>query len=109
MIKKVRKKLNRQIENKQIEYKEFQKIAKQTDGYVIDVRSHQEYEEGHLEGAISISLYDLANNILKEMPDKNRTILVYCESGNRSKEAQNILEQLGYKEVYNLKGGLDNI
>ena len=43
------------------------------------------------------------------MPDKNRTILVYCESGNRSKEAQSILEQLGYKEVYNLKGGLDNI
>ena len=44
MIKKVRKKLNRQIENKQIEYKEFQKIAKQKDVYVIDVRSHQEYE-----------------------------------------------------------------
>lgn len=80
MINRIRKKLNRQIENKDIEYKEFQKVAKQTQAYIIDVRSHQEYEEGHLEGAVCISLYDLKDSILKEMPDKNRTLMVYCES-----------------------------
>ena len=84
----------------------FEDIEKEN--YVlIDVRSKREYLEGHLNGAINIPLSIIKksmNNI-----EKNKKILVYCQSGNRSKKALKILEDLGYTDIYNLKGGLENI
>lgn len=78
-------------------------------GYtVIDVRSPQEYKEGHIEGAISIPEYELENRARNELIDLEEPIIVYCSTGHRSKRAQKLLEQMGYREVYNLENGWKN-
>ena len=79
------------------------------DYIVIDVRSKREFKEAHLSGAINIPLPEVKNNIEKIVKDKHKKILVCCEYGIRSKQAVEILENLGYMQVYNLKGGLENI
>lgn len=78
-------------------------------GYtVIDVRSPQEYKEGHIEGAISIPEYELENRARNELIDLEEPIIVYCSTGHRSKRAQKLLEQMGYREIYNLENGWKN-
>lgn len=74
---------------------------------VIDVRSPQEYQEGHLDRAISIPLYELGSKINNVAPYSDTLILVYCQHGTRSKKAVQILERLGYNNVYSLKNGID--
>lgn len=108
MLERIKKIFNRQINEKEINYKKLQEMLKK-ENVLIDVRSHQEYEEGHLIGAILIPLYTLETEILKKVPNKQTTIIVYCASGIRSKQAQEILESLGYENVYSLKGGLNSI
>ena len=77
--------------------------------YLIDVRTSREYEEGHLNGAINISVFNIEKEILNVVKNKDDLIIVYCSSGSRSKEAKKILENLGYTEVYNLKDGIDRL
>lgn len=75
------------------------------DNYIIvDVRTEEEYEEGHLKHALNIP-YDEINENTKL--DKDKVVLIYCKSGNRSSMAEDILINLGYK-VHNL-GAFDNI
>ena len=69
---------------------------------LIDVRSPQEYEEGHLDGAICIPTYEIENVIQNKIPNKEEKIILYCDSGIRSKKAQRKLEKMGYVNVYNL-------
>ena len=76
---------------------------------LIDVRSGQEYEEGHLDGAINIPVYNIEKEISKCVKSTEDTIILYCSSGSRSRQAKEILENLGYSEVYNLKEGIDKI
>ena len=59
MIKKIKRIFYRSIENKEISYKNLKELMKIKTVYLIDVRSNQEYEEGHLDGAINISLYNI--------------------------------------------------
>ena len=75
---------------------------------IIDVRSPQEYREGHIDGAISIPEYDIKKEAEKRIINKNKDIVVYCSSGGRSKKAQKQLRKLGYSQVYNLYNGLTN-
>lgn len=76
---------------------------------LLDVRSPQEYNEGHLPGAILIPDYEF-NIRKKELePYINNTIVIYCRSGSRSRKIYQILKKLGYKDVYNLYGGLNNL
>ena len=75
---------------------------------LLDVRSPQEYREGHLKGAISIPEYELANRCSKELKNKDQEIIVYCSSGSRSKKAQKQLQRKGYIKVYNLYNGIQN-
>ena len=76
---------------------------------LIDVRSNQEYREGHLQGAINIPEFEIANRIQQEVPKKNQLIIVYCQYGGRSRNAMKIINKLGYNNVYNLYGGLEMI
>jgi len=76
---------------------------------IIDVRSRREFNETHLNGAINIPLPEIKKAIEKHVKDKQRKILVCCEYGIRSKQAIEIMENLDYTQVYNLKGGLENI
>lgn len=76
---------------------------------LLDVRSRREFSEFHLRGSINIPLLELKKKIIHVIKDKNKKILVYCQSGIRSKKAIIIMENLGYTNVYNLKNGLENI
>lgn len=82
---------------------------KQNNGAIIvDVRSSQEYAEGHIGGAINIPEYEINKNIEKILKNKESEIVLYCSSGIRSKNAYKKLTKMGYKNVYNLYGGLEN-
>lgn len=109
MIKKISRIFYRSIENKEISYKNLKELMKNKTVYLIDVRSNQEYEEGHLDGAINISMYTIEKEILNYVKNKNDLIILYCSSGGRSREAKKTLENLGYQNVYNLKGGIDTV
>lgn len=76
---------------------------------LVDVRSPQEFAEGHLENAISLPEYEMNQKVKDILPDKLQVIIVYCSTGHRSQKAQKELEKLGYQKVYNLCKGLENI
>lgn len=71
---------------------------------VIDVRSEEEYNLGHIENAISIPLSDLNAKVEKIIISKDEIILVYCRSGIRSEAAARELIELGYSYVYDMGG-----
>ena len=103
----IKKKWNRDAEEKNIGLEELKQL--QNEGaIIIDVRSPQEYREGHIDGAISIPEYKIKKEVENRIPDKNQNIVVYCSSGGRSKKAQKQLRKLGYSQVYNLYNGLTN-
>lgn len=109
MIKKIKKIFYRCIENKEILYDELKENIKDKETLLIDVRSSQEYDEGHINGAINIPIYNIKKEIQKVTNNKEQTIILYCSTGARSRKAKIELEKLGYENVYNLKNGLDNI
>ena len=76
---------------------------------LLDVRSPQEYKEGHLSGATNIPLYELEILCEEKLKDKNNIIIVYCQSGIRSKKAIKILKNRNFRNLYHLKEGLDGI
>ena len=76
---------------------------------LIDVRSPQEYKESHLDGAINLPLYDIEQKAQEQIKRKDTSIIIYCQSGSRSRRAMQILRQEGYENLYEIKGGLDNI
>ena len=109
IIKKFRQFFYRNIENN-ITYNEFLKINKEHDKvFLIDVRSMQEYNEGHLNNAICIPLYELNKRIINIVHNKESIIVLYCSSGIRSVKAKKVLENMGFINIYNIKGGLDEI
>lgn len=75
---------------------------------LLDVRSPQEFEEGHLENAISLPEYEIKEKANSMLPDKMQIIIVYCSTGHRSQKAQKTLQKFGYEKVYNLCNGLEN-
>lgn len=101
----LRKKSNREMEEGEITREKLDRMVK--DGAIlIDVRSPQEYNEGHLQGAISIPEYELKQR-KEELPKNIDTkIILYCSTGRRSKKGKNKLEKMGYKNVYNLYNGI---
>lgn len=70
---------------------------------VLDVRSHKEYEQGHIPGAVHVPLAEIGDKVKKLKKDKET--VVYCRSGNQSIWAIKRLMGMGYKNLYNLKGG----
>ena len=74
---------------------------------IIDARTQQEFDEGHIEGAVLIPEYEIADRAEKELPQKDALILVYCRSGRRSKIASEILVMLGYTNVKEFGGIID--
>ena len=80
------------------EQSELDKILAEKNYIVVDVRTHEEYENSHIVDSINIPYDEIDEST--EL-DKNKTILVYCKSGNRSSKAYDTLKSLGYK-VYDL-------
>ena len=92
----------------QISGAEAKELMDSESGYIIiDARTQEEYDRGHIPGAILIPEYEIADRAEKELSDKNQLILVYCRSGRRSKiAAQNLLD-LGYTNLIEFGGILD--
>ena len=69
---------------------------------IIDVRTSDEYNEDHIEGAINIDSSQIKYAIKGKVTDFETKVIVYCRSGNRSAESAKILTELGYKNVYDM-------
>ena len=87
---------------------EAKRIMDSEEGYIIlDVRTQEEYDEGHIPGAIVISHEEIAEKAEEVLTDKDQLILVYCRSGRRSKIAAEALAELGYTNIKEFGGILD--
>lgn len=97
-----------QITYKQISEDEALKFMQENNGYIIlDVRTKEEFAEKHIPGAINIPNEVIGNDEIAELPDKEQLIMVYCRSGNRSKQASEKLVKLGYTNIVEF-GGINN-
>ena len=74
---------------------------------ILDVRTKEEFDAGHIEGAINIANEVIHQDQSDNLPDKEQLILVYCRSGNRSKQASEKLVKQGYTNVYEFGGIID--
>ena len=89
----------------QISQEEAMRMMQEDDGHVIvDVRRQDEYDAGHIPGAILIPNDTIGSDSPEALPDYDQIILVYCRSGNRSKQASEKLAAMGYKNVYEFGG-----
>ena len=87
---------------------EAKQIMDTEEGYIIlDVRTQEEYDEGHIPGAIVISHEEIAEKAEDVLTDKDQLILVYCRSGRRSKIAAEALVELGYTNIKEFGGIID--
>lgn len=92
----------------QITPAEAKEIMDNENGYVIlDVRTQEEYDEAHIDGAILIPDYEIADKAESVLKDKDQLLLVYCRSGRRSKNAASELVSLGYTNVKEFGGIID--
>lgn len=74
------------------------------DVIILDVRTEEEYNSGHIENSVLIPIDDLEYKAEEVLTNKEQKILVYCRSGNRSKKAADLLVEMGYTNVYNFGG-----
>ena len=79
-------------------------MQEQTDCLIVDVRRPDEFAEGHIAGAVNVPNETIEDEAPEALPDKEQTLLVYCRSGNRSKEASQKLADMGYTNVYEFGG-----
>ena len=87
---------------------EAKQIMDSEEGYIIlDARTQEEYDEGHIPGATQISHEEIAEKAEQVLTDKDQLILVYCRSGRRSKIAAESLVELGYTNIKEFGGILD--
>ena len=82
-------------------------MASESDYIILDVRRPDEFSAGHIPNAVNIPNESIGADEIDELPDKDRLILVYCRSGNRSKQASEKLVRLGYTNIVEFGGILD--
>ena len=82
----------------------MQMMQEQTDCLIVDVRRPDEFAEGHIAGAINVPNEEISDEMPELLPDKEQILLIYCRSGNRSKEASQKLADMGYTKVYEFGG-----
>lgn len=92
----------------EISAEEAKRIMDTESGYIIiDARTEEEYNEGHIKGAILIPEYEIKDRAEKELTNKDQLLLVYCRSGRRSKIASEELVNMGYTNVKEFGGIID--
>ena len=82
-------------------------MEESTDYILLDVRTHEEFADLNIPGAICVPNEEIGTDEIPELPNKEQLILVYCRSGNRSKQASEKLANLGYSNVYEFGGIID--
>ncbi len=105
VIQKICRRFKRTSDKSEIDINELKKLVKEG-AILIDVRSPQEYKEGHLDNAILIPEYDINKKILDRF-NIDEEIILYCSTGNRSKKAKKKMEKMGYVKIYNLRDGIN--
>ena len=94
-----------EITYRQVNMDEAITMMEEGSGYIIlDVRTPGEFEEKHIPGAINVANETIGTDEIPELPDKDQLILVYCRSGNRSKQASEKLVALGYTNIVEFGG-----
>ena len=94
-----------EITYRQINMDEAITMMEEGSGYIIlDVRTPEEFAEKHIPGAINVANETIGTDEIPELPDKDQLILVYCRSGNRSKQASEKLAALGYTNIVEFGG-----
>ena len=94
-----------EVTYRQISMSEAQQLMESEKDYIIlDVRTEAEFADRHIPGAINIPNETIGDAELSQLPDKGQLILVYCRSGNRSKQASEKLVQLGYSNIVEFGG-----
>ena len=89
----------------QISQEEAKEMMDTQDVIVLDVREQDEYDSGHIPGAVLLPVGTIDEETAAEViPEKDSTVLVYCRSGNRSKTASSALAELGYTNIYEFGG-----
>lgn len=88
-----------------IDVEKFEELIKQN-YTVIDVRTPEEYKQSRIDGAMLINFYDPTFKKRVNELDKNGRYLIYCRSGNRSKNALSMFKQAGIEKVFHLAGGI---
>ena len=84
---------------------EAAELMEKENGFILlDVRTKEEYESGHILHSINLPLGDIVSSSISILPDKSQMILVYCRSGNRSRQASEKLVKLGYTSVVEIGG-----
>jgi len=90
---------------RQITMQEAVEMMEREENYIIlDVRTHEEFAAGHIPGAIVIPNETIGTEEIARLPDKDQLIMVYCRSGNRSKQASDKLVKLGYTNIIEFGG-----
>lgn len=84
-----------------------QMMDQKSDYVLLDVRTHEEFLEGHINNAINVPLDEINKDVIDILKDKSQVVLIYCRSGNRSKVASAKLLEMGYKNIFDF-GGLQN-
>ena len=79
-------------------------MEEESDYIILDVRTPEEFSEKHIPGAINVPNETIGSEEIPELPDKDQLILVYCRSGNRSKQASDKLAALGYTNIVEFGG-----
>lgn len=99
---------NAKANYQQISAQEAKNLMDTEKNYIIlDTRTQEEFAEGHIENAILIPHYEISEKAETLLTDKNQLILVYCRSGNRSKQASQALADLGYTNIKEFGGIID--
>ena len=113
-IKRILKKLLKRTRSenfiREISYEDLCKVIKSNSNLIlVDTRSPQEFAENRINGILNIPEYEILRIANRLLPNKNALIILYCQSGDRSKKAYITLTKLGYTNLYELKGGLDSV
>ncbi len=82
-------------------------MDREADYIILDVRTREEYDQGHIPGAVCFPLDEIESKAKVVLPDKDTMYLIYCRSGRRSKEAAEILVAQGYTNIVEFGGILD--
>lgn len=89
-----------------VDPKKFNELIGAGEGLLLDVRTPKEFADGKIAGAENIDFYSTDFKETVEKLDKDKPVYVYCRSGRRSGIAMTMMNELGFKEVYNLFGGI---
>ncbi len=101
-LKTEEKKADADIIFEQVSGEKAKELVENEEAILVDVRTKEEYDNAHIDGALLVPLGELKSLIVEKVPDKDSGIILYCRSGNRSGNAANILKKMGYTKIYDM-------